>query len=109
MLLFGQNGTPPFVMGRGYPPGQILVSLLRHAPFHDSHQEDSCFQTQINICIKPRSISKQLSMWLVEVVNANKQLSVSKKSVQLQDFNDKSLETTERKKQLARKGNCLCE
>ena len=57
-------------------PGQILVSLLRYAPFHDSHQEDSCFQTEINNCIKPRSISKQLCMWLVEVVNANKQLSV---------------------------------
>ena len=29
--------------------------------------------------IKPRSVLKQLCMWLVEVVNANKQLSVSKK------------------------------
>ena len=29
--------------------------------------------------IKPRSILKQLCMWLVEVVNANKHLPVSKK------------------------------
>ena len=29
--------------------------------------------------IKPRSIFKELCTWLVEVVNANKQLSVSKK------------------------------
>ena len=27
-------------------PGQMLVSLPRYAPFHDSHQKDSCFQTQ---------------------------------------------------------------
>ena len=26
-------------------PGQMLVSLPRYAPFHDSHQKDSCFQT----------------------------------------------------------------
>ena len=26
--------------------GQMLVSLPRYAPFHDSHQKDSCFQTQ---------------------------------------------------------------
>ena len=24
--------------------GQMLVSLPRHAPFHDCHQKDSCFQ-----------------------------------------------------------------
>ena len=24
--------------------GQMLVSLPRYAPFHDSHQKDSCFQ-----------------------------------------------------------------
>ena len=30
--------------------GQILVSLLRYSPFHDSHQKDSCFQThKLNI------------------------------------------------------------
>ena len=27
--------------------GQMLVSLPRYAPFHDSHQKDSCFQTEI--------------------------------------------------------------
>ena len=27
-------------------PGQMLVSLPRYAPFHDSHQKDSCFQEQ---------------------------------------------------------------
>ena len=26
-------------------PGQMLVSLPRYAPLHDSHQKDSCFQT----------------------------------------------------------------
>ena len=26
-------------------PGQMLVSLPEYAPFHDSHQKDSCFQT----------------------------------------------------------------
>ena len=26
--------------------GQMLLSLLRYAPFHDSHQKNSCFQTQ---------------------------------------------------------------
>ena len=26
-------------------PGQMIVSLPRYAPFHDSHQKDSCFQT----------------------------------------------------------------
>ena len=26
-------------------PGQMLVSLLRYAPFHDSHLKSSCFQT----------------------------------------------------------------
>ena len=25
--------------------GEMLVSLSRYAPFHDSHQKDSCFQT----------------------------------------------------------------
>ena len=25
---------------------QMLVSLPRYAPFHDSHQKDPCFQTQ---------------------------------------------------------------
>ena len=25
--------------------GQMLVSLPRYAPFHDSYQKDSCFQT----------------------------------------------------------------
>ena len=25
--------------------GQILVSLSRYAPFHDSHRKDFCFQT----------------------------------------------------------------
>ena len=25
--------------------GQMLVFLPRYAPFHDSHQKDSCFQT----------------------------------------------------------------
>ena len=25
--------------------GQMLVSLPRYPPFHDSHQKDSCFQT----------------------------------------------------------------
>ena len=39
-----------------------------------------CFQHHtLDHFIKPRSILKQLCMWLVEVVNANKQLSVSKK------------------------------
>ena len=27
-------------------PGQTLVFLPRYAPFHDSHQKDSCFQTK---------------------------------------------------------------
>ena len=27
-------------------PGQMLVSLPRYAPFHDSYQENYCFQTQ---------------------------------------------------------------
>ena len=27
--------------------GQMLVSLPRYAPFHDSHQKHSCFQTNI--------------------------------------------------------------
>ena len=26
-------------------PGQMLVSMPRYAPFHDSHQKDSRFQT----------------------------------------------------------------
>ena len=26
-------------------PDQLLVSLARYAPFHDSHQKNSCFQT----------------------------------------------------------------
>ena len=26
-------------------PGQMLVSLPRYVPFHDSHQKDSCYQT----------------------------------------------------------------
>ena len=30
--------------------GQILVSLFKYSPFHDSHQKDSCFQTyKLNI------------------------------------------------------------
>ena len=30
--------------------GQMLVSLPTYAPFHDSHQKDSCFQTyKLNI------------------------------------------------------------
>ena len=30
--------------------GQMLVSLPRYPPFHDSHQKDSCFQTyKLNI------------------------------------------------------------
>ena len=27
--------------------GQMIASLPRYAPFHDSHQKDSCFQTGI--------------------------------------------------------------
>ena len=31
-------------------PGQMLVSLPRYAPFHDSDQKNSCFQTyKLNI------------------------------------------------------------
>ena len=26
-------------------PGQMLVSLSRYVPYHDSQQKDSCFQT----------------------------------------------------------------
>ena len=36
--------------------------------------------------IKPRSILKQLCMWLVEVVNTSKQLSVLKNSVSSTGF-----------------------
>ena len=59
----------------------MLVSLPRYAPFHDSHKT-LAFRHQngtLDNFIKPRSIFKQLCMWLVEVVNANKQLSVSRK------------------------------
>ena len=49
----------------------MLLSLLRYAPFHDSHQKPLAFrhtnQTLANF-IKPRSILKQLCMWLVEIV-----------------------------------------
>ena len=36
----------------------------------------SDIEIKLDHFIKPRSILKQLCMWLVEVVNANKQLSV---------------------------------
>ena len=34
-----------FKQYKSLKPGQMLVSLPRYAPFHDSHQKDSCFQT----------------------------------------------------------------
>ena len=62
-------------------PGQMFVSLPRYAPFHDSHKKTLAFRHRnetLDNFIKPKSILKQLCMWLVEVVEANKQPSVSK-------------------------------
>ena len=42
-LLHGTNCR--FEQYNSSKPGQMLVSLPRYAPFHGSHQKDSCFQT----------------------------------------------------------------
>ena len=70
----------------------VLDQTPRYAPFHESHQNNSGFQTwnqTLDNFIEPRSILKQFCIWLVEVGNANKQLSISKKNLfYVQDFND---------------------
>ena len=42
-LLYGTSCS--FELYKSSKLGQMLVSLPRYAPFHDSHQKDSCFQT----------------------------------------------------------------
>ena len=39
------NTSCSFEQDKSSKPGQMLVSFPRYAPFHDSHQKDSCFQT----------------------------------------------------------------
>ena len=59
----------------------MLVSLPRYAPFHDCHKKTLAFSHRnepLDNFIKPRSILKHL-MWLVEIVNSNKQLSIFKR------------------------------
>ena len=47
-LLLGANCS--FEQYKSSKLGRMLVSLARYAPFHDSHQKDSCFETsKLNI------------------------------------------------------------
>ena len=49
-------------------PGQMLVSLPRYEPFHDSHQKTLAFRHRnetLDNFIEPRLILIQLYMWLV--------------------------------------------
>ena len=74
-LLCSSRSDPQICAISWKPPKQLWLSNMK--------------SNIIDNFIEPRSILKQFCIWLVEVGNANKQLSVSKKNLfYVQDFND---------------------
>ena len=51
MLFFGQNGTPSFVMSRGYPPPDILPGVTADSKFMKDLSTFSSVNLLMNLLI----------------------------------------------------------